>query len=99
MTRDDLRAEILRASAYTDDQGVTGCLLADADVSAIMAAADRYAEADRKALGLVRDLAASWTADDGWGTGTTQMEVQADCGREVLAIVGEPEGEAAVPPK
>lgn len=92
MTRDELRTAIIRAATFRSraEGGTCGYLLNDSQVEAIMQAAERYADADRKVLDLVRDLAASWTADDGWGTATPAMETQADCGREVLAITGEP---------
>ena len=43
-------------------------------------------------LGRVRELAESWTGNegDGWGPPTSEMRTEADCGREILAIIGTP---------
>lgn len=39
------------------------------------------------ALGEACELAESWTADDGHGLPTREMVTEADCGREVLALL------------
>jgi hypothetical protein len=44
--------------------------------------------ADREAkLRRVRELAESWTEADGWGELTREMRIEADRGREILAII------------
>lgn len=44
--------------------------------------------ADREAkLRRVRELAESWTEADGWGELTREMRDEANCGREILAII------------
>jgi hypothetical protein len=62
MTRDELRAAIDEAATYHADEGTSGYLLTESQADAIMAAAERYAEPDREALGRVRDLAEEWAA-------------------------------------
>lgn len=58
MTRDELRAVIVTVAAYTDAQGVSGSVLADADVEAIMGAACRFArEAAAAERARIRELA------------------------------------------
>ncbi len=39
----------------------------------------------------LRELAESWAKADGWGDPTPEMRTEADCGREILAIIGTPE--------
>jgi hypothetical protein len=44
--------------------------------------------ADREAkLRRVREIAESWTEADGWGELTREMRDEANCGREILAII------------
>jgi hypothetical protein len=52
---------------------------------------ERAAAADGK-LAKARELAESWTADDGHGLPTREMLTEADCGRSVLTLLGEREG-------
>jgi hypothetical protein len=52
---------------------------------------ERAEKAEEK-LGKARELAESWTADDGHGLPTREMVTEADCGREVLTLLGEPAG-------
>lgn len=51
MTRDELRAEVLKAATFHGDEGTSGYLLSDAQVDAIMAATARYAGLDPQGHG------------------------------------------------
>lgn len=47
---------------------------------------DHAAEVSVK-LGKIRELAASWTEADGWGDLTREMAIEAECARQILAII------------
>jgi hypothetical protein len=52
----------------------------------------REAEGERAALeARVRDLAGSWTGDDGQGPPTTEMLTEAACGKALLGLLGDRE--------
>jgi hypothetical protein len=84
------RADAAEAKAARYENGITwgtSCTSCAAVLDSAVAETFRREAAEEK-LAKIRDLAESWTADDGHGLPTREMLTEADCGRSVLALLG-----------